>query len=257
MPVPTSISDLSTTAGSNPPSGSETPQEGDNHLRAAYSFIRQLSNRLDGTTQSDSPTFVDVTASGNVTASSSASSTVPRFRFSGDTDTGIGRSAADQVDVITNGTTKLSVTSDGRVYGSALHNNAGAVTGTTNQFIASGTYTATLTNVTNVANSSGGQSVWVRVGNVVTVSGTALIDPTAANTSTELGVSLPIASGFTATTDCLGVATTDNHPAGGDIGVASARVLADATNDRASIQFVSNDSLSAQSYSWTFQYEVK
>lgn len=50
MPVPANISNLSTTAGSNPPTGSETPQEGDNHLRAAYSFIRQISDRIDGTT---------------------------------------------------------------------------------------------------------------------------------------------------------------------------------------------------------------
>lgn len=53
MPVPANISDLSTTAGSNPPSGSETPQEGDNHLRAAYSFIKQISDKLDGTTPTD------------------------------------------------------------------------------------------------------------------------------------------------------------------------------------------------------------
>lgn len=42
MAVPTAITDLSTTAGSNPPNGSsDTPQEGDDHIRAAYSFIAQ------------------------------------------------------------------------------------------------------------------------------------------------------------------------------------------------------------------------
>jgi len=40
MTVPTNITDLSTTAASNPPNGSsDTPQEGDDHIRAAYSFI--------------------------------------------------------------------------------------------------------------------------------------------------------------------------------------------------------------------------
>lgn len=42
MPVPSAITDLSTTPGSNSPSGSEAPTEGDNHLRTAYAFIRTL-----------------------------------------------------------------------------------------------------------------------------------------------------------------------------------------------------------------------
>src|SRR5574341_877338 len=68
MPVPINISDLSSTAGSNAPSGTDTPQEGDNFLRAHGAFIRQLSDRMDGTT-SYSPTFNVVTATsfvGNV-----------------------------------------------------------------------------------------------------------------------------------------------------------------------------------------------
>lgn len=55
MSVPTAITDLSTTAGSNSPTGTETPKEGDNHLRAAYSFIAQLRDKLNGT---DSTTAV-------------------------------------------------------------------------------------------------------------------------------------------------------------------------------------------------------
>lgn len=45
MPVPASIDDLSTTASSNSPSGSETPTEGDNYLRAAFAFIAQLRDQ--------------------------------------------------------------------------------------------------------------------------------------------------------------------------------------------------------------------
>ena len=41
MAVPSVITELSTTAASNPPAGSETPNDGDNHLRAAYAFIAQ------------------------------------------------------------------------------------------------------------------------------------------------------------------------------------------------------------------------
>lgn len=48
MPVPTLITDLSATAASNSPSGSEAPTEGDNHLRTAYAFIRQLYDGVSG-----------------------------------------------------------------------------------------------------------------------------------------------------------------------------------------------------------------
>lgn len=42
MPVPTSITELSQTAGSNPPSGSDSPTVTDDHFRASYSFIAWL-----------------------------------------------------------------------------------------------------------------------------------------------------------------------------------------------------------------------
>lgn len=42
MPVPTSFSDLSTTVASNSPSGSETPADGDNHLRTIYALLASI-----------------------------------------------------------------------------------------------------------------------------------------------------------------------------------------------------------------------
>lgn len=144
---------------------------------------------------------------------------------------------------------KLRITSDGRLYGTALHNNAGAVTGTTNQYVASGTYTPTLFNTTNVGASTPYASQWIRVGNVVTVSGKVDIDPTAA-AATELGMSIPIASGITVEEDLAGssgsqVATT-----------VPVRVRGDATNDRASFVFTAV-STSNDSYSFTFTYLIK
>lgn len=46
MPVPSSINDLSTVAGSNSPLGSETPGQGDDHIRALASFVAQLRDSL-------------------------------------------------------------------------------------------------------------------------------------------------------------------------------------------------------------------
>lgn len=52
MSVPSSINDIFTVAGSNPPGGGENPSEGDNHLRAAYSFIAGIRDALNGTSSS-------------------------------------------------------------------------------------------------------------------------------------------------------------------------------------------------------------
>lgn len=147
-----------------------------------------------------------------------------------------------------NGADSFVVLDGGRVYGTALHNNAGAVTGTTNQYIASGTYTPTLTNVTNVAASTAYVCQWTRVGNVVTVSGKFDLDATAA-AATELGISLPIASALAAEEQLGGVATTQVAA------TPSGRVRADATNDRAAVVFTAT-SVTNDSYSFTFTYVV-
>lgn len=44
MPVPLSISELSTTPGSNSPSGADSPSVLDDHQRTAYAFIKTLSD---------------------------------------------------------------------------------------------------------------------------------------------------------------------------------------------------------------------
>lgn len=49
MPVPTSIDDLSQTAASNSPAGSDSPTVIDDHIRALASFIAILRDKLDGT----------------------------------------------------------------------------------------------------------------------------------------------------------------------------------------------------------------
>lgn len=147
------------------------------------------------------------------------------------------------------GAIKFALTEDGRIYGSALHNNSGAVTGTTNQYIASGTYTATLTNIANLAASSGGQGQWLRVGNVVTVSIAVSVDPTLTATSTQLGISLPIASNFTGTPNCGGVMFASN------IAGQGAAIFADPINDRAQMQWISTD-ITAQSMYGCFTYVI-
>lgn len=124
----------------------------------------------------------------------------------------------------TNNVERLVITGDGRFYGKALHNNAGSVTGTTNQYIASGTYTPTLTAVTNVASSIPSACQYVRVGNVVTFSGSITVAATSGGSFIEIRLSLPIGSNFSAQSQCGGTAFNGSN---------SAYLRADTTTDEA------------------------
>jgi hypothetical protein len=147
------------------------------------------------------------------------------------------------------GNNGLNIMPDGRLYGTALHNNAGAVTGATNQYIASGTYTPTLTNVTNVAASTARLCQWTRVGNVVTVSGQLDIDLTTTLLASEVGMSLPIASAFTTAFQLGGNASA--------VAFQSCwAIQADATNDRAQFMATGIASVTNDTYTFHFTYTV-
>jgi hypothetical protein len=168
------------------------------------------------------------------------------------TDVGINLDTKGAGELVfkTGASERLRITSDGRLYGTALHNNAGVVTGTTNQYVASGTYTPTLTNTTNVAASTAYLCQWIRVGNVVTVSGKVDIDITTTLLASDLGMTLPIASAFTNERDCGGTAVSDAEQ------TANIRVKADATNDRAQFVWTGQVGVGNLSYSFTFTYLI-
>lgn len=172
-----------------------------------------------------------------------ASSTVGQIRYD---------HATNALDFVVNASQRLVITSDGRIYGTALHNNAGSVTGTANQYIASGTYTPTLFNTTNVASSAADAFQWVRVGNVVTVSGNLDIDPTAASTQTVLGISLPIASSIAALTQVSGLGSRNTSTTANLTGA----IVGDGTNDRAQFAFFNDTDTANRSFSVHFTYIV-
>jgi hypothetical protein len=136
-------------------------------------------------------------------------------------------------------------------FGNYLQRGDGLWTNFQNQSLYSGTYTPTLTNVTNVAASTAFQCAWIRVGDLITVTGQASIDcTTAASTSTELGISLPVASNLLGDASLAGTAVSDQ------VASLSARIKADATNDRARIVFKAVSSTN-DTYSFTFTYLVQ
>jgi hypothetical protein len=124
-----------------------------------------------------------------------------------------------------------------------------AASGNSIPTLAHGTYTPTLTNTANLDASTAYECQYLRVGSTVSVSGKVDIDPTAAATDTQLGISLPVASNFAANEDCAGVAFA-NAIAG-----QGAAIRADTTNDRALLQYVSGDTTNTGMF-FQFQYQI-
>lgn len=208
MPVPSSIDDLSTTAASNSPAGSETPTEGDNYIRTYGAFIAALRDKLNGT---------------------SATGTINDATFSG--------------------------TMAGAATWAALQTFAAGITvQTASGNVFSNTYAPTLTAGANISGSPTATGDWLytRVGDQIAVDGEITSTgarTAAANTLSEIGVSLPVASAFTLSTQLAGV--TNSNLAGEH----SYGVIADTTNDRALVRFASA-STSAQSMRVHFKYRV-
>lgn len=120
----------------------------------------------------------------------------------------------------------------------------------TNLGFADGIYTVTFTNVANLDAGPGVSSAtYFRIGDTVHVSGKVTINPTITATSTKIGVTIPVASNFSSSGQLAGTAACPTI-----VGM-SAAVLADTTNDRAQIEFISSDVNSNDLY-FTFTYQV-
>lgn len=157
----------------------------------------------------------------------------------GGTNTLIARLVNDANNAATNW---MTVTRSGMAVSSIVF--GGPVSATN---LSSGTYTPTLTNTANIAISVPRQCQWMRVGNVVTVSGNCDIDPTlAGSTLTTMGISLPIASTFTQNYNGSGSARDVAFSAN-----TSAAIYADVANARMFFSFQSND---AGNQTWPFQF---
>lgn len=90
-------------------------------------------------------------------------------------------------------------------------------------------WTPTITNGANVSTSTAHSGNYIRIGNKVIFSVIVDVNPTAGLTSTAIDVSLPIASNFNSVYDASGTNSGDDGS-----------VLADGTNDRLDVDFVSN-----------------
>ena len=119
----------------------------------------------------------------------------------------------------------------------------------TNFSIAPSTYTPTLTDVANLTSSTAYIAQYLRVGNTVAVSGTVDVDPILTATTTQLGISLPVASSITARNQVAGSAFS---PVISGMGTA---ILGDETNDRAQMEWVASD-ITSQPIYYIFNYQI-
>lgn len=115
--------------------------------------------------------------------------------------------------------------------------------------VISGTYTPTITAVTNVTSSTASQLQYMRVGNVVTVSGELGLTPTGAGTMTAR-FTLPIASNLGTSTNLGGTAVAWNTGA-----PLVAAINADTVNDAAQIR-VANSAGVGVTLHFSFQYLI-
>lgn len=113
-----------------------------------------------------------------------------------------------------------------------------------------GTYTPSLTNTANIDASTAYPCQYLRVGDIVNVSGRVDIDPTANATQTTLNMSLPIASALSASTgyQLCGAAAANKVQ-------QAAAVYADDANDNAKLDFISTTTLNYAMF-FTFQYQI-
>lgn len=120
--------------------------------------------------------------------------------------------------------------------------------GGTGQAAPSGTYTPTLTGITNVAASTAYAARWIRIGNIVFVTGALDIDPTATGL-VEIELTLPVASNFGTTVDLAGVtgAQLDPSRAGGISSVVA--------TDKARLSFTTTTTTNLTSH-YSYSYSV-
>lgn len=115
-----------------------------------------------------------------------------------------------------------------------------------------GTWTPTLTNQGNISASSTYVGQYMRVGNVVTVSGKVDITPTANSTNTELRLSLPIAPVFTAEEQAVGICNPGTFTSAGDPGSITALNTGGANLAR--LRFLSGAASAGVSRAWYYHF---
>lgn len=116
--------------------------------------------------------------------------------------------------------------------------------------VATGIFTGTGSNLVNLDATPAPNFVFSRIGDTVNYSFSFSADITTATTTSGFQTTVPIASNFSATSDGLGVCTTDN-------GQSFGRVIANVANDRLQVTWLGSTTLAAIGWNCSGSYIVK
>jgi hypothetical protein len=221
VPVPTLISELSTTAGSNSPAGGDPPAQGDDHIRALGAFVAQLRDKLDGTATGAIIFGGNVSVNGNTT---------------------LGNATTDTLTV-----NPAAVTWSGNPTHSGNHTFSGNVTAANIAATASGTWTPSMTAVTNVSAVTASAGQYGRVGGFCSASVVLDITVTTTGISSEVRLALPVGGVLSSFSECAGHGSMSN-------GAAPGAVFGRGGFSEAVFRFV--PTLGSASYYLNFSYRV-
>lgn len=210
-------------------------------LHLAASTTSAASLRIPTGTAPSSPNEGDLWSASNFAKYYNGSAT-RRFALHNDASPSNGQLP------IGNGTdfTLANITSsDGSV---TVTNGSGSISLTLPVVVESSSYTATLTNNTNISSSTFDAARYQRIGSVVEVSVRVKIDPTATGL-TVLYISLPISSNITTVNDVIGVGTCEGFPDQNGV------IYGDVSGDRAGFSFTAS-STAEQTFYLKFSYMI-
>lgn len=156
---------------------------------------------------SSNTTKMYVSYLGSVYASDGSASAAS-YRFTGSSKTGMYYDGNEALGFSTGNTKRLTIDKNGNIRAFTLHNNSTSNGTADEQDIRSGDdYAATITNENEISGVTFEKMQWLRVGNVVTVSGYGTVDATTGGVDISFEMSIPVPSGFSDIRHLAGMAT--------------------------------------------------
>lgn len=198
---------ISQLVSTNPVGATDQKSQGDDHLRLIKSVLQSTFPNLSGAVTADQTELNKLDGATVTTAEINKLSGVTATTAEINKLAGLTATTAElnKLAGVAAGLTAAELSFVDGVT-SAIQTQLNAISAR----ITSGTYTPTVSNATNLDSNTPRVCQWMRIDNVVTVSGGIALDFTAAGVESTYQLSLPVASDFAQTFQCAGSAFYDN-----------------------------------------------